>query len=66
MGVAQFPENGTGNLTQHNLDIFDASKNADAAFEYIAYCTGLDNAKRVIWSSRRSRRARSPGATRRC
>lgn len=47
-GVAQFPENGTGNLTQHNLDIFKASKNVDAAFEYIAYCTGIDNSKRVI------------------
>ena len=41
--VAQFPENGTGNLTQHNLDIFKASKNVDAAFEYIAYCTGTEN-----------------------
>lgn len=46
--VAQFPENGTGNLTQHNLDIFKASKNVDAAFEYIAYVTGLENSKRVI------------------
>ena len=47
-GVAQFPEGGTGNLTQHNLDIFNKSKNLDAAFEYVAYCTGLGNAKRVI------------------
>jgi multiple sugar transport system substrate-binding protein len=45
--VAQFPENGTGNLTQHNMDIFKASKNVDAAFEYIAYTTGPENAKRV-------------------
>jgi multiple sugar transport system substrate-binding protein len=47
-GVAQFPESGTGNLTQHNMDIFAASKNVDAAFEYIAYCTGVDNSKRVM------------------
>lgn len=46
--VAQFPEKGTGNLTQHNMDIFKASKNVDAAFEYIAYCTGLETSKRVI------------------
>ena len=47
-GVAQFPENGTGNLTQHNMDIFKASKNVDAAFEYIAYCTGTAKSKSVI------------------
>ncbi|MGE5603680.1 MAG: ABC transporter substrate-binding protein, partial [Nitrososphaerales archaeon] len=47
--VAQYPEGGTGNLTQHNMDIFKASKNVDAAFEYIAYATGPENAKRV-WS----------------
>jgi len=51
-GVAQFPENGTGNLTQHNLDIFAASKNVDAAFEYIAYCTGIDTSKRLIMEFR--------------
>lgn len=47
-GVAAFPEKGSGNFTQHNLDIIKSSKNPDAAFEYIAYCTGMDNAKRVI------------------
>jgi ABC-type glycerol-3-phosphate transport system substrate-binding protein len=46
--VAQFPEAGTGNLTQHNMDVFKASKNVDAAFEYVAYCTGMETAKRVI------------------
>ncbi len=46
--VAQFPEDGTGNLTQHNMDIFKASKNVDAAFEYIAYCTGLETSKRLM------------------
>jgi multiple sugar transport system substrate-binding protein len=46
--VAQFPENGTGNFTQHNMIIMQNSKNPDAAFEYIAQCTGQDNAKRLI------------------
>jgi multiple sugar transport system substrate-binding protein len=46
--VARYPENGTGNITQHNLVIFKTAKNADAAFDYIAYCTGLDNAKRLM------------------
>ncbi len=46
--VGSFPEKGTGNFTQHNMDIINSTKNPDAAFEYIAYCTGLDNAKRVL------------------
>lgn len=46
--VAAFPEKGTGNFTQHNMDILNTSKNPDAAFEYIAYCTGMINAKRVL------------------
>jgi multiple sugar transport system substrate-binding protein len=46
--VGRYPENGTGNLTQHNMVIFKTSRNIEAAFDYIAYCTGLDNAKRLI------------------
>lgn len=46
--VGRYPENGTGNLTQHNMVIFKTSRNIDAAFDYIAYCTGLENAKRLI------------------
>lgn len=46
--VAQYPENGTGNFTQHNMDIFNTSAHPDAAFEYIAYCTGMSNAKRLL------------------
>jgi ABC-type glycerol-3-phosphate transport system substrate-binding protein len=46
--VAQYPENGTGNFTQHNFVIFNTSQNVDAAFDYIAYCTGIDNAERVF------------------
>jgi multiple sugar transport system substrate-binding protein len=46
--VAKYPENGTGNFTQHNFAIFNTTKNADAAFDYIAYCTGADNAMRLL------------------
>jgi multiple sugar transport system substrate-binding protein len=46
--VAPYPEKGTGNFTQHNMDIIKSSKNPEAAFEYIAYATGLDNAKRLL------------------
>lgn len=46
--VAKYPENGTGNFTQHNFAIFNTSKNVEAAFDYIAYCTGVDTAVRVI------------------
>ena len=46
--VAKYPENGTGNFTQHNFAIFNTTKNAQAAFDYIAYCTGADNALRVL------------------
>ncbi len=46
--VAPYPENGTGNFTQHNFAIFNTSQNQQAAFDYIAYCTGLENAARVL------------------
>src|SRR5262249_22674062 len=46
--VGRYPENGTGNITQHNLVIFKTAKNADAAFDYIAYATGIENAKRLM------------------
>ena len=46
--VARYPEKGTGNITQHNLAIFKTAKNVDAAFDYMAYCTGLDTAKRLM------------------
>jgi multiple sugar transport system substrate-binding protein len=46
--VAPYPENGTGNFTQHNFCIFNTSQNQQAAFDYIAYCTGLENASRVL------------------
>lgn len=46
--VGKYPENGTGNFTQHNFCIFNTSKNPQAAFDYIAYCTGPDNALRLL------------------
>lgn len=46
--VASYPEKGTGNFTQHNMDILNTTKNPDAAFEYVAYCTGMSNAKRLL------------------
>jgi ABC-type glycerol-3-phosphate transport system substrate-binding protein len=46
--VAKFPENGTGNFTQHNFGIFNTTKNAQAVFDYVAYCTGPANASKVL------------------
>lgn len=46
--VAKYPEDGTGNFTQHNFAIFNTSQNVDAAFDYIAYCTGPDTALRLL------------------
>jgi ABC-type glycerol-3-phosphate transport system substrate-binding protein len=46
--VAKYPENGTGNFTQHNFAIFNTSKNIDAAFDYMAYCTGPGNAMDLL------------------
>lgn len=42
--VAKYPENGTGNFTQHNFAIFNTSQNIEAAFDYMAYCTGPETA----------------------
>ncbi len=46
--IAGYPENGTGNFVQHNMVIFKTAQNPQAAFDYIAYCTGPDNAKRNL------------------
>lgn len=46
--VAQYPEKGTGNFTQHNMVIFNTSKQIDAAFDYIAYCTAAEQAPRLV------------------
>ena len=42
--IAPYPEGGTGNFVQHNGIIFDASQNAQAAFDYLAYVTGRESA----------------------
>jgi ABC-type glycerol-3-phosphate transport system substrate-binding protein len=42
--VARYPEDGTGNFTQHNFAIFNTSQNIEAAFDYMAYCTGPETA----------------------
>jgi len=47
-GVAKYPEGGSGNFTQHNFAIFNTTQHADAAFDYIAYCTGADQAMRLL------------------
>ena len=46
--VGRYPENGTGNITQHNMVMFKTASNMDAAFDYMAYCTGPENAKRLM------------------
>jgi len=60
--VTYYPEGGTGNLTQHNGIIFNTSKNAQAAFDFLAYATGdkgalstlvdfhEDSAREALWS----------------
>ncbi len=46
--VAPYPESGSGNFTQHNFAIFNTSQNQQAAFDYIAYCTGLETAPALL------------------
>jgi ABC-type glycerol-3-phosphate transport system substrate-binding protein len=46
--VAKYPEDGSGNFTQHNMCIFNTSQNQQAAFDYIAYCTGMETADRLL------------------
>jgi len=44
--MARYPEGGSGNYVEHNMVILKKSKNPDAAFEFIAYCTDLTRSKR--------------------
>lgn len=60
--LAPYPEGGTGNMVQHNGIIFNTSRNAQAAFDYLAYVTGdkgamstlvdfhEDSAREALWS----------------
>ena len=44
--MARYPEGGSGNYVEHNMVILKKSKNHDAAFEFIAYCTDPERSKR--------------------
>jgi len=44
--MSPYPEGGSGNYVEHNMVILKKSKNPDAAFEFIAYCTDLTRSKR--------------------
>jgi trehalose/maltose transport system substrate-binding protein len=44
--VASYPEGGTGNMTDNSFAIMRSTKNPDAAFEFIAEFTSLENSKR--------------------
>jgi multiple sugar transport system substrate-binding protein len=46
--IGRYPEDGTGNVVQHNMVIFKTSQNPEAAFEFIAYCTGPATQKRSL------------------
>ncbi len=46
--VGPFPQGGTGNFVQHNMIIMNASKNKQAAFDYIALCTSKENQVRYM------------------
>ena len=46
--MAKYPEGGTGNFVQHNWVILKTSKNPDAAFEFLAYCTDTAHQKRSV------------------
>jgi len=43
-----YPEGGTGNLVHQNFVIMSATDNPEAAFRFIAYCTGPANAARLL------------------
>jgi len=46
--IGPYPENGTGNFVQHNMVIFKTTKNPDAAFDFIAYATNEEAARRNL------------------
>ncbi len=46
--AAPYPEKGSAQLVQHNLILFKSSKNAQAAFDFMAYNTNKDMAKSII------------------
>jgi ABC-type glycerol-3-phosphate transport system substrate-binding protein len=45
--VGMYPGTGAAPYTLHNIVIFKHCKNPEAAFEFAAYCTGVDSARRL-------------------
>lgn len=45
--IGLYPEGGTGNLTQHHAVILKTTRSPEAAFDFIAYCTDRQAAKRL-------------------
>lgn len=45
--VGRYPGRGAAPCTIHNLSIFRHCKNPEVAFEFVAYCTGIESAKRL-------------------
>ena len=45
--IGVYPGTGTAPLTFHTLSIFKHCQNPEAAFEFIAYCTGAEGAQRL-------------------
>ena len=44
-GIAPYPENGTGNVVQHNIVMLKTSQNKEAAFDLMAHLSNPDAAK---------------------
>jgi len=46
--IAPYPESGTGNFVQHNVAMFNTSKNKQAAFDFMAFVTTPEAAKESV------------------
>jgi multiple sugar transport system substrate-binding protein len=46
--IAPYPEGGSGNFTQHNVVMLNTSQNKQAAFDFMAYISSEDAAKRGV------------------
>ncbi|HRW11211.1 MAG TPA: extracellular solute-binding protein, partial [Caldilineaceae bacterium] len=44
-GIAPYPENGTGNVVQHNIVMLNTSQNKEAAFDLMAFLSDPAHAK---------------------
>ena len=45
--IGLYPGRGAMPMTYHTMSIFKRSKHPEAAFEFIAYCTGAEGARRL-------------------